>query len=133
LPIVLCGHQNQHLGWLSRIEAEGYAGTINILIGVNASNTITGLTILNHRETPGIGDIIEEEKSAWLRNFVNLGTEEATLPSWRLRSEGREEGGEIEAITGATITTTAVMQAIHTALITHPWSSTETGKILCKP
>ncbi len=77
LPIVLCSHENQHLGWLSRIEAEGYAGSIDILIGLNSSHTITGLTILGHRETPGIGDIIEEEKSSWLRNFVNLGTEEA--------------------------------------------------------
>ena len=143
LPIVLCSHKNQHLGWLSRIEAEGYAGPIDILIGVNASNTITGLTILSHRETPGIGDIIEEEKSAWLKNFVNLGTEIAMLAPLRLRlrSEGGKEGGkesgkesgEIDAVTGATITTTAVMQSIQAALIALPWSSIETGKILCKP
>ncbi len=128
LPMVLCNHENQHLGWLSQIDARGYAGTIKILIGLNENHTITGLTILDHRETPGIGDIIEEEKSPWLQNFVHLGPKDATIAPWQVKTRG----GKIDAISGATITTTAVTHAIHGALTALPWSNTKTGSSLCK-
>ena len=40
LPIVLCDDQNKHLGWLEQISAEGYAGSIKLLIGLNSNHVI---------------------------------------------------------------------------------------------
>jgi len=127
LPIVLCDDKNRHLGWLDQISADGYAGSIDLLIGLNASHTITGLTVLRHQETPGIGDVIEAEKTTWLENFTGLDTVEAHSPPWNVTTHG----GDFEAITGATITTKAVLASVQAALIEHPWHTTDTGETPC--
>jgi len=127
LPIVLCDQQKQHLGWLDQISADGYTGPINLLIGLNPNHTITGLSVLSHRETPGIGDVIEEEKTNWLKNFIGLDNTDATSLPWKLTPYG----GEFEAITGATITTKAVLNSVQAALIELPWITPEPGSHLC--
>ena len=127
LPIVLCDDQNTHLGWLDKISAEGYAGSIDLLIGLNSRQSITGLTVLSHQETPGIGDIIEVEKSPWLKNFTGKGNMDAKSRPWSFTTHG--EG--FEAITGATITTKAVLESVQSALIEQPWVKSSDGKQPC--
>jgi electron transport complex protein RnfG len=91
---------------------DGYAGAIRLLIGVRTDGTITGVHVLEHRETPGLGDLIETAKSDWVRQFDgrSLGSPDAS--GWRIR----RDGGEFDQLTGASITARAVVKAVRETL-----------------
>ncbi|MBV1905120.1 MAG: RnfABCDGE type electron transport complex subunit G [Pseudomonadales bacterium] len=112
LPIVLCNTQNLHLGWLIPSRANGYAGKINLLMGIDSHYRITGITVNSHSETPGIGDLIETNKSDWLKTLVGLSINNNQGVQWRLK----RRGGHVEGITGATITSSAVLKSVYLAL-----------------
>lgn len=80
----------------------GYGGDIDILVGLNNSFEIEGVSILSQTETPGLGSRITE--SSFTDQFKGLSINDITLKS---------EGGKIDAITGATISSGAVVDAIH--------------------
>jgi len=75
---------------------------------------------VQHKETPGLGDDIEYRKSDWILQFngqsISANSDESSQlspnQSWRMR----RDGGQYDAITGATITSQAVVRAIHRAL-----------------
>ena len=48
---------------------DGYSGPIRLMAGVDADGRITGVRVLQHRETPGLGDGIEVARSGWIRGF----------------------------------------------------------------
>src|SRR5215831_1130873 len=50
-------------------ETEGYNSTIHLLIGVSHDGVLTGVRAVNHRETPGLGDAIDIQKSKWITKF----------------------------------------------------------------
>lgn len=89
-------------------SAIGYAGTIEVMIGVAANGTITGVQILDHSETPGLGAKITEEN--FLRQFQG---KNLSSTKWALK----KEGGELDGITGATISPRAVVKAIYQGLV----------------
>ncbi len=87
---------NEKMGMVLLIDTMGFQGTIRILAGVDNSKKITGIKILEHLETPGLGERITENE--FLEQFVN---KPITL-----------QGNDIDAITGATISSTAVIDTI---------------------
>ncbi len=91
---------------------EGYNGSIQLLVGVSVEGEITGVRILAHNETPRLGDKIELRFSDWVLNFNNrsLGNTDPLL--WRVK----QDGGEFDQFTGATITPRAVVGAVRKAL-----------------
>ncbi len=54
---------------LSVVAPDGYSGSIYLLIGISAKGEVTGVRVLEHRETPGIGDKIELSRSNWIMGF----------------------------------------------------------------
>jgi electron transport complex protein RnfG len=92
---------------------DGFSGLIRILVGVKFDGTITGVRILQHRETPGLGDKIESRKSDWIFQFDgrSMGNPEAT--GWAIRNDG----GEFDQLTGASVTPRAVVGAIRDTLL----------------
>ena len=100
------------------VTAQGYSGDIRLLIGVDVSGNVLGVRALNHRETPGLGDRIELERSDWIRQFDgrSLGNPEAD----RWRPDRR--GGDFDTMSSATITSGAVIEAVHAVL---RWYETE--------
>ena len=50
-------------------SSQGYNGPIDMLIGISMDGNVMGVRITNHRETPGLGDLIEIEKSDWITHF----------------------------------------------------------------
>ena len=92
---------------------DGFSGLIRILVGVTFEGTITGARILQHRETPGLGDKIESAKSDWIFQFDgrSMGNPEAT--GWAIRNDG----GEFDQLTGASVTPRAVVGAIRDTLL----------------
>jgi electron transport complex protein RnfG len=94
------------------VAPDGYNGAITLLLGVRADGIVTGVRVLDHRETPGLGDAIESERSPWIRQFEGRSLDEPAAEQWKVV----REGGAFDALTGATITSRAVIQALRNAL-----------------
>ena len=95
------------------VAPQGYNGPIELLVGVRPDHAIAGARVLRHRETPGLGDAIETEKSDWISQFQ--GTSLSNPSDWALANDG----GSFDAITGATVTPRAVVAAIEAVLQYH--------------
>ncbi|WP_411991334.1 RnfABCDGE type electron transport complex subunit G [Agarivorans sp. DSG3-1] len=105
--------QQQASGYVVQLSAKGYAGPINLLVGVNAELSITGVRVLNHSETPGLGDKIELAKNPWILSFNDKSLANTTSKGWAVK----KDGGEFDQFTGATITPRAVVNAVHQSLL----------------
>ncbi len=92
---------------------DGYTGPIQLLVGISRDGTLTGVRVIRHRETPGLGDRIDPDKSNWIKVFSGLGSNAAGGVALR------QDGGSIDHITGATITSRAVTNAVANALRLH--------------
>lgn len=91
---------------------QGYVGPIRLLVGIDVNGTIIGVRVLNHRETPGLGDAIEEKRSNWIFGFDGHSLNDPEPKKWRVR----RDGGVFDQFTGATVTPRAVVKAVHDAL-----------------
>jgi len=91
---------------------DGYSGDIRLLIGLTPDGEVIGVRILEHRETPGLGDQIELKRSNWLRQFNDKSLGAPPAQAWA--SDRR--GGEFETLSSATITSSAVIEAVRNVL-----------------
>ncbi|MDI6703386.1 MAG: RnfABCDGE type electron transport complex subunit G [bacterium] len=89
-------------------EKEGYGGTISVMLGVTPKGEITGIEIIDHKETPGLGAKITEYE-LFRRQFENKSLLNSKIKVIKDR-------GDIEAITGATISSRAVCKAVSKGL-----------------
>lgn len=95
------------------VAPDGYSGDIRLLIGVLADGRISGVRVLSHRETPGLGDPIEIERSDWITGFDGRSLEDPVIERWDVT----RHGGEFDQFTGATITPRAVVRAVKNTLL----------------
>ncbi len=87
----------------SVVSSQGYSGNIATMVGVRPDGTVTGIAILNHAETPGLGTKIEEP---WFKEqFVGKNLDNV---DWRVE----KDGGDFDQITGATISPRAVVTSV---------------------
>jgi electron transport complex protein RnfG len=98
---------------LTPVAPGGYNGPIRLLVGILADGTVSGVRVVAHRETPGLGDKIEVERSDWVLRFAGRGLGSPPVERWGVR----KDGGEFDSFTGATITPRAVVHAVRDALI----------------
>lgn len=101
---------------------DGYSGNIRLAVGVNADQTLAGVRVLAHKETPGLGDWIEVEKSAWVLNFSGKSLHDPAATAWAVK----KDGGYFDQFTGATITPRAVVAAVKQVLV---WSEQHTDTL----
>lgn len=87
---------------------DGFGGRISLLIGFTPTGEITKIVVLEHKETPGLGDKIETSKSNFSVQFEGVDPKIATLAL-------RKDGGEVDAITASTITSRAYIDAVQRA------------------
>lgn len=92
---------------------DGYNGNIRLLIGIRADGTVLGVRVIAHKETPGLGDPIEIEKSDWILGFNQTTLQHPDQQGWAVK----RDGGQFDQFTGATISPRAVVKAVHTALL----------------
>jgi electron transport complex protein RnfG len=95
------------------IAPDGYNAEIRLLVGISPDERITGIRVVRHRETPGLGDAIEIEKSDWIRQFDGKSLVDPALPLWAV---DRDEGA-FDSLTGATVTPRAVVKAVRNTLV----------------
>jgi len=106
--------QDQPVAVILRFAAmDGYNGRINLLAGIDVAGRLTGVRVTSHKETPGLGDGIEAERSNWILDFNGKSLQQPALEQWAVR----RDGGGFDQMTGATITPRAVVNAVKRALI----------------
>jgi electron transport complex protein RnfG len=99
------------LGWAISGAAPGFQDTIGVLYGYDpVRRLVTGMHILESRETPGLGDKIFKDET-FVDNFKGLSIE----PEIVVVKDGRDADNEVDAITGATISSKAVVKIINEA------------------
>ena len=87
---------------------DGYSGDIDMIVGVNADGSVAGVRVLAHKETPGLGDKVDLNKSDWVLGFEG----KSLANNWAVT----KDGGEFDSFTGATITPRAVVVATRRVL-----------------
>ncbi|ASP40138.1 electron transport complex subunit RsxG [Bacterioplanes sanyensis] len=92
------------------VAPDGYTTAIRLLVGIHADGRIAGVRVVEHKETPGLGDKIDHRKSDWIFSFD--GTSLFDTLTWAVK----KDGGDFDQFTGATITPRAVVAAVHQAL-----------------
>lgn len=92
---------------------DGYSGPIRILVGVETSGLVTGVHVLEHRETPGLGDGVESTKSDWVMQFNGRSLVDPEPSGWAIR----RDGGQFDQLTGASVTPRAIIKAIKSTLL----------------
>lgn len=97
---------------LESVAPDGYSGDIKLLVAIRADGTISGVRVLSHKETPGLGDYIDIAHGDWIRHFDGLSLSHPAEAGWQVR----KDGGEFDHMAGATITPRAVVKAVHRTL-----------------
>lgn len=97
---------------LNAVAPDGYAGALQLLVAIDAQGRLIGVRVLGHRETPGLGDFVEERRTDWIRQFDGRSLEAPPPARWQVR----KDGGDFDQYTGATVTSRAVTHAVRDAL-----------------
>lgn len=103
--------KGERVGWVIKSSGQGYADKIELLVGVNAdADLISGLFILDQKETPGLGNKVAGE--GWRNQFIGKPADHRLV----VTKAGASKPEEIDAVTGATISSRSVVQIINLAL-----------------
>ncbi len=91
--------------WIVEAEVSGSQGMITVAVGVNADLTCNGISIISSSETSGLGS--KASNAEFKDQFIGISADQAKVT---------KDGGVINAITGATITSRAVCTAVDAAI-----------------
>lgn len=97
---------------LTPIAPDGYNGVIKLLVGICYNGKLTGVRVISHHETPGLGDKIEEGKSDWILGFSGHSLSHPAESKWKVK----RDGGTFDQFTGATVTPRAIVKAVRNCL-----------------
>jgi len=97
---------------LQAIAPDGYGGNIKLIIAIHFDGRISGVRVVSHQETPGLGDYIEIAKNNWVTVFNDTSLESHKNKDWKVK----KDGGTFDYMAGATITPRAMVKAVHKAL-----------------
>ncbi|MEQ1667962.1 MAG: electron transport complex subunit RsxG [Sulfuriferula sp.] len=97
---------------LEATAPDGYSGKIKLLVAITTAGKLSGVRVVSHKETPGLGDYIELVKSKWILAFDGKSVTAPDNNGWKVK----KDGGEFDYMAGATITPRAVIKAVHHAL-----------------
>jgi len=99
----------QTIGYVVALSTEGYSGKISLLVGISSTDeTIAGVRVLKHTETPGLGALAVKEE--FYRKFDSR----QLIPLTVVKAAPGEY--EVDALTGATITSKAIIDAVNEAI-----------------
>lgn len=103
----------ENVGYTVSLSEYGYGGEIKLMIGIDKNYKVAGVSVIDMSETAGLGD--NAKKPEFTGMFKGLGEKEIALIN---------SGGKIQAISGATVTSTAVTNGVRRAVELAKQSST---------
>ncbi|MDX2366822.1 MAG: electron transport complex subunit RsxG [Colwellia sp.] len=92
---------------------DGYNGNIELIIAINMDDSVSGVRVLKHQETPGLGDKVELRKSNWINSFTGNKLLSEKDSRWAVT----KDNGMFDQFTGATITPRSVVKAVKKTLL----------------
>ncbi len=99
-----------HMGYVIQTTSpNGYGGNITLMVGVTAEGTCNGYSLLTINETAGLG--MNAKNADWAAQYAGK-----TVEAFEITKTGASSDNQIDAISGATITSNAVTEAVNTAL-----------------
>lgn len=101
-----------HTVILPATAPDGYTTNIDMIVGIKLDGSLAGVRVIEHKETPGLGDKIEAKKHPWIQQFAGLSLTQPEEKSWAVK----KDGGEFDQFTGATITPRAVVRSVKLAM-----------------
>ena len=96
-------------GYIYTVTPSGYGGPMEVMVGIGSDNKITGIKVLQHGETPGLG--AKSTEPEFPKEFVG----KETKSEIKVIKSGSPKADEIRAITAATITSRAVTSGVNAA------------------
>jgi len=96
-------------GYAVEVKPVGFDSAITMMVGVSNEGTVTGISIVSHKETKGLGEVAAANSSAgeaFRNQFIGMSGSVAVT----------KDGGEIDALTGATVTSRAICEGVNAAL-----------------
>lgn len=118
------GSDKVHTAYLARKSGEvvavamtstapkGYNGNIDFIMAINNDGSVSGVRVLKHQETPGLGDKVELRKSNWITSFTGKRILSEDDNRWAVT----KDNGMFDQFTGATITPRAVVNGVKNSL-----------------
>ena len=91
---------------------DGYSGDIKLLMAVRNDGSISGVRVIAHKETPGLGDYIDILHGDWIKSFDHISLITRPSAQWKVK----KDGGQFDYMAGATITPRAVVNITQAAL-----------------
>jgi Na+-translocating ferredoxin:NAD+ oxidoreductase subunit G len=102
------------IGYILPVKTQqGYAGDIELLLGVYSDGRIASARVVAHKETPGLGDKIDIKRSSWINGFHLKSLSDPSESGWKVK----KDMGEFDQFAGATITPRACVDAIKKGLL----------------
>lgn len=96
------------VGYLAVVKPYGYGGAVETIVGMDSSGTITGVIVTNMSETPGLGAKVKD-KNGFVKQFFGKTSSENGFAV-------KKDGGELDAISSATVTSRAVTKGVNAAV-----------------
>lgn len=96
----------QTIGYCVEVNPKGFGGALTLIVGINADGTVAGAQVTAHGETPGLGAKAQSD-AAWIGQYAGQPADGSLAVT--------KDGGTINSITGATITSRAVTLGVNTA------------------
>ena len=96
----------------SPVQARGYNGIMELAVGIQYDGTLAGVRILQHRETPGLGDQVHQDNSPWILGFNGRSLANTPQENWAVKTDG----GAFDHISGATSSQRALIRAVEHTL-----------------
>lgn len=101
-------------------DKEGYGGNIQFTLGIQKDGTINGISFLSITETAGVG--MKAQESKFKKQF-----EGRKVDSFKYTKNGASADNEIDAISGATITTNAVTNGVNSGILAYKFITSSEG------
>lgn len=98
---------------ITTVARQGYVGPIRLLVALSSDGRVIAVRVVGHRETPGLGDRIDAAKSSWTQIFSGRSLDDPDPSRWSVA----RDGGAFDQITGATVTSRAVVNAVRDAAL----------------
>jgi len=102
---------------IETVAPDGYSGKIRLVMAINADRSVSGVRVISHKETPGLGDYIEPKKDKkrarpWITQFEGRSLSNPIERAWKVK----KDGGDFDANAGATVTPRAIIKAVRNTL-----------------
>jgi electron transport complex protein RnfG len=111
LTVFLARKDNQLVGIdVETNTKKGFSGVIKVMVGFDINGVVTNFSVLKHAETPGLGAKMQE----WFSDTTNP-NQSVIHRQWHSDMKVKKDKGEIDAITGSTITSRAFVDALNRA------------------